>query len=108
MTLPIILCKSDIAPNTQPRCGFGAIPFLPRISFYLTKYNIVYMPDGYDAVQINTTFVAPTATLEQYGTPLIIGTSASVDADKDTAKTVIENPVLWNGIKNPYLYYQHI
>ena len=38
------------------------------------------MPDGYDAVQINTTFVAPTATLEQYGTPLIIGTSASVDA----------------------------
>lgn len=37
------------------------------------------MPDGYDAVQINTTFVAPTATLEQYGTPLIIGTSASVD-----------------------------
>ena len=80
MVLPIILCKNDIAPNTQPRCGFGAIPFLPRISFYLTKYNIVYMPDGYDAVQINTTFVAPTATLEQYGTPLIIGTSASVDA----------------------------
>lgn len=38
------------------------------------------MPDGYDAVQINTTFVAPTATLEQYGTPLIIGTSASVDS----------------------------
>lgn len=30
--------------------------------------------------------------------------AVSVAADKDTAKLVIDNPVLWNGMQNPYLY----
>lgn len=50
------------------------------ITLYIHYTNIsMYMPDGYDAVKVQTQFVQPSTVGTQYGVPLIIGTATGYE-----------------------------